>query len=144
MSDEADIASKSDRDVDEEEKPGTLGVRMVSRAELEEDVGKYRHCEARDSDRVSHREEKETYPDEESIDEEKEDISAPSYQGLDLISEHIDEEAIGEDMKESTVEELVKEELDGKTEIISLRKKILIHPIDRESGNEEGCSGHHE
>lgn len=137
VTDEADIAGESDGDIDEEEHHGTAVFGVVAGLEFEGDVGEDRHGESTDPDGIRTREEEESYPDEDGIAEEKEDIFGSSDQWFDLISEYKEEETVHDEVEDATVEELVEEKLNYNACIIPLHQEEWVHPIIQDRRQKE-------
>jgi len=137
VTDEADIAGESDGDIDEEEYHRAAVFWIVVGLELEGDVGEDRHGESADPDRIRTCKEEESYPDEDRIADEEEDIFASSDEWFDLVPEYEEKEAVHDEVENASVEELVEEELDCNTEIVSLHPEEWMHPVIQDRRQKE-------
>lgn len=137
VTNKANIAGESDGYIDEEEYHRTAVLGIVAGFEFEGDIGEDCHGESADPNRIGTREEEESYPDEDGIAEEEEDILLSSNEGFDLIPEYEEEETIHREVENTTVEELIEEELKNNTEIGSLQKEKWMHPVIQDRRQKE-------
>lgn len=129
MPDEADISGKSYGDIDEEEYPCRAVFWVFSCSEFQKYIGEYCHSKPAYPDSVSTREEEEGNADKEGVQEKEEDKPVPSDKSFHLVSEEVEEKAIGKEVKNPSMKELIEEKLDDKPFVRSPSEEKCIHTI---------------
>lgn len=121
MSDKTDVSSKSYGNIDEEENSCRSVFWIVSRFELHEYIREDCHCETAYPDGISLWKKEKWNTDKHSVHKEEENKTPASDEGFYLISENIEKETIGKEVKKPSMEELIEEKLNNNLRVESLR-----------------------